>query len=122
MTPPVPVPADELFAVTVTSDGSSTVVTAAGEVDGCSAPRLATVLDSVVAGAAPNATVDLTAVTFLGSAGVHALAAAHRSATAVGARLRVLAARPAVVRPLQLTGLWPLLGADPAASPIIVAA
>ncbi len=122
MTPPVPVPADELLTVTVTTDTSSVVVTAAGEVDGCSAPRLATVLDGVVAGAPRDATVDLTEVTFLGSPGVHALAAAHRSATAVGTRLRVLAARPVVVHPLQLTGLWPLLAADPAAFPTTAAA
>ena len=58
-------------------------------------------------------TADLTAVSFLDSAGVHALAAAYRRAGAAGVRLRVLASNRAVLRPLQLTGLWPLLVTEP---------
>jgi anti-sigma B factor antagonist len=57
-------------------------------------------------------TVDLTAVSFLDSAGLCVLAAAHRRAAAQQVGLRVLASSRAVVRPLQITGLWQLLNAE----------
>jgi anti-sigma B factor antagonist len=37
------------------------------------------------------------------------LAAAHRRAAAEGVRLRVLASSRAVIRPMQITGLYDLL-------------
>jgi len=55
--------------------------------------------------------VDLVGVTFLDSAGLCVLAAAHRTAAARGIGMQVLAASRAVIRPLQITGLWSLLGA-----------
>ncbi len=57
-------------------------------------------------------TIDLDGVTFLDSAGLCVLASAHRRAVARGLRLRVLASGRAVIRPLQITGLWTLLGAE----------
>jgi anti-sigma B factor antagonist len=109
---PVVDPAEELLALTITSDAWSAQVTAAGEVDTCSAPRLAAALDTAVAGGAREVTVDLNAVTFLDSAGVHVLATAYSRARASETWLRVLASRRSVLRPLQLSGLWALLGAD----------
>ncbi|MDP5183541.1 STAS domain-containing protein [Blastococcus sp. BMG 814] len=87
-------------------------LTVAGEVDCTSAPQVAAVLDELVAAAPQEVLVDLTAVTFLDSAGLCTLAAGHRKALAGGGRLRVLAATRAVIRPLQITGLWDLLGGE----------
>jgi anti-sigma B factor antagonist len=53
--------------------------------------------------------VDLSGVTFLDSAGLCVLAAAHRRLKGRNVRLRVLATSRAVIRPLQITGLWELL-------------
>ena len=51
--------------------------------------------------------VDLRGVTFLDSAGLSALATAHRSAQAGGRDLRMRCGTTrAVARPLQLSGLW----------------
>ena len=53
--------------------------------------------------------VDLTGVTFLDSAGLCVLAAAHRRAARGDVRLRVVATSRAVIRPMQITGLYDLL-------------
>jgi len=95
---------------------ASALVTAAGEVDSCSAPRLAAELEDAIAGDALQVIVDLTAVTFLDSVGVHALAAAYRRAEAAVIRLRVRDSHRAMMRSLELTGLWGLLAAGPAIS------
>jgi anti-sigma B factor antagonist len=79
-----------------------------GEVDSSTAPGLRECLLEVLA--RPGMTeveVDLSQVTFLDSAGLSALAVAHRAAVRAD---RVLGLRcgtaRAVVRPLQITGLW----------------
>jgi anti-sigma B factor antagonist len=123
MPPPVSVPAHELLTIRVTV-APSAVVTAAGEVDSCSAPLLAAALQAAAdqARAGTEILADLSAVTFLDSAGVHVLADAHRRVTAAGGRLTVLAVGQAVRRPLQLTGLAGALGVEPdAAHPTISA-
>ena len=106
-----PAPTD-LVSVDVALSGPGAVVTASGEIDSTSAPvlrdRLTALLDEAVA----DVTVDLTGVTFLDSAGLCVLATAHRRAREEQVALRVLAATRAVIRPLQITGLWQLLGAE----------
>ena len=88
-------------------------VTASGEVDSSSAPLLRQHLDALLdAEGIAELTVDLDGVTFLDSAGLCVLAAAHRRAVEQGVRLRVLASSRAVIRPMQITGLWDLLGAE----------
>ena len=94
--------------VRAATSSSGTVVCVTGEVDSTTAPGLRSCLLEVIA--RPGATaveVDLRGVTFLDSAGLSALATAHRAAAAAG---RVLEMRcgttRAVVRPLQITGLW----------------
>src|SRR3954465_6366865 len=83
MPPPVSVPAHELLTIRVTV-APPAVVTAAGEVDSCSAPLLAAALQAAAdqARAGTEILADLSAVTFLDSAGVHVLADAHRRVTA----------------------------------------
>jgi anti-sigma B factor antagonist len=92
----------ELISVTASGDGR---VAVAGEVDCSTAPRLTACLDSVLESTPPELVVDLTRVTFLDSAGLHALVAAHGHAGRVGVPMRVLVATRAVLRPLQVTGL-----------------
>jgi anti-sigma B factor antagonist len=105
-------PTSELVTVTVSTSGTVVRVTAAGEVDSTSAPVLREQIDAVIDSAAPEFVVDLVQVTFLDSAGLCVLAAAHRRAGERGIRMRVLASSRAVIRPLQITGLWSLLGAS----------
>jgi anti-sigma B factor antagonist len=90
-----------------TSSAGCTVVVS-GEVDSTTAPGLRNCLLEVIArpGTAPIE-VDLRGVTFLDSAGLSALATAHRAADAAGRALRMRCGTTrAVVRPLQITGLW----------------
>lgn len=104
--------APALVTLTVAGSASHPQVTVTGEVDCSSAPEVRAVLDQLVDRAPTEVVVDLTGVTFLDSAGLSALAAAHRRAQAGGGRMRVLAATRAVIRPLQITGLWDLLGGE----------
>lgn len=105
-------PTTELVSVDVSLAGSGAVVTAAGEIDSTSAPVLGERLDSLFDDDLADVTVDLTGVSFLDSAGLCVLAAAHRRASGQGVTFRVLAASRAVIRPLQITGLWNLLNAE----------
>jgi anti-sigma B factor antagonist len=84
----------------------------AGEVDSTTAPPVQNRVERLLDAGARELTIDLTAVTFLDSAGLCALATMHRRAAADDVRLRVLAATRAVIRPMQITGLWHLLGGE----------
>ena len=100
----------DLVTVDVSTTESVVRVTAAGEIDSTSAPVLRERLDGILDSGAPEFVVDLVGVTFLDSAGLCVLAATHRRATAQGARMQVVAASRSVIRPMQITGLWALLG------------
>lgn len=102
-------PTSELVTIDVTHVGSDVRLTAAGEIDSTSAPVLKDRLDALLDGGTTDLTIDLTGVTFLDSAGLCVLAAGYRRASADGRRIRVLASSRAVIRPLQITGLWDLL-------------
>ena len=104
-------PIDDLVAIDVTGSAATGVLlTVTGEVDSSTAPSLRAVVDRAFADRARSLTIDLEGVTFLDSAGLCVLAAAHRRATGQGVGMHVLAASRAVIRPLQITGLWSLLG------------
>ena len=102
-------PSSDLITIDVTDDGPTVKVTAVGEIDSTSAPVLRTRLDALLDNGATNVTVDLTGVTFLDSAGLCVLAATYRRTSTEGLGLHVLASSRAVIRPLQITGLWDLL-------------
>ncbi|WP_281245442.1 STAS domain-containing protein [Geodermatophilus ruber] len=87
-------------------------LTVVGEVDSSSAPALRAALGDVLVAGVTQVIVDLDGVTFLDSAGLCVLAGAHRQATELGLRLRILASGRPVIRPLQLTGLWELLDVE----------
>ena len=113
MTAPfLPTDSGDLVRVDVSTHGPSVRLTVAGEVDSSSAGVLARHLSDALAGAASTLVVDLCGVTFLDSAGLSTLANAHRRAGQRQVTMRVLAATRAVVRPLQITGLWRLLAAE----------
>jgi anti-sigma B factor antagonist len=103
---------DELITLTVATIDDTARLSTAGEVDSSSAPMLHAELDRLLEAGYRELTVDLDGVTFLDSAGLCALAAVHRRAAAGGVRLRILASSRAVIRPMQITGLWDLLGAE----------
>ncbi len=106
------VPATDLVSIDVTGSSGGVLLTVAGEVDSSTAPSLRAVVDSAFAEGTPMLTVDLDGVTFLDSAGLCVLAAAHRRAAENGVRLRVVASTRAVIRPLQITGLYDLLAVE----------
>lgn len=105
-------PISDLVTVDVSRAGSAARVSAAGEVDSTSASVLRGRLDDLLDDGVIELTVDLGGVTFLDSAGLCVLAVTHRRALRQGAVLRVLATTRAVIRPLQITGLWDLLKAE----------
>jgi anti-sigma B factor antagonist len=94
--------------VRAATSSSGTTVHVSGEVDSTTAPGLRNCLLEVIA--RPGVTeveVDLREVSFLDSAGLSALATAHRAAEAAGRVLNMRCGTTrAVVRPLQITGLW----------------
>lgn len=101
---------DDLVALDVQRSDGVVCVVATGEIDSSSAPGLRRTLDAVLDDPdVSEIVVDLAGVTFLDSAGLCVLAAAHRRLKGRGVRLRVLASSRAVIRPLQITGLWDLL-------------
>ena len=110
------VPTTDLVSIDVTGSAAGVLLTVSGEVDSSTAPRLREVVDAAFADRVPALTVDLDGVTFLDSAGLCVLAGAHRRAVENGVVLRVVASTRAVVRPLQITGLYDLLAVEPGAA------
>ena len=105
-------PMSDLVRIHVSGTAPEMRVVADGEIDCTSAPVLREQLTSLLDDGVTDLTVDLTAVSFLDSAGLCVLAAAHRMAAERDVAFRVLASSRAVIRPLQITGLWNLLKAE----------
>lgn len=76
------------------------ILTAAGEIDVSTAPRLATALTEAAALAQPGdpLVLDLTAVEFLDSTGISALIVAHRNAEHLHLTWRICGLQPIVRR------------------------
>lgn len=85
--------------------GRTAVVTAAGEVDLTNADGFREALLSALNAGALGLIVDMTALTFIDSAGVTALVRAARRATATGATVRLAATAQPVLRVLNLVGI-----------------
>jgi anti-sigma B factor antagonist len=103
--------ADDLLGIDVAaaSTDGTVLVCPDGEIDSMTAPVLRLALMNARERPCTRIVVDLAAVTFLNSAGLTALAEAHHLARAEGIDLTVRGGGRAVVRPLQITGLWELL-------------
>jgi len=80
------------------------LISVAGEVDLLTADELTEALAAAVARHA-LVVVDLTAVAFLSSSGLAALALAHRAAVAADHVLRLVATCRVTLRPIQITGM-----------------
>jgi anti-sigma B factor antagonist len=109
----VPIGAAGDLDVSVTTAGQGTaVVHVSGDVDMLTAPVFAQQVRQQLHshdGEARSLVIDLTGVTFLGSAGLAVLAEARTSAAEQDVALRVVASSRLVLRPLQVTGLDKLL-------------
>jgi anti-anti-sigma factor len=99
-------------ARTAAADGRA-VVSLVGECDLTAREELTTVLLAAV-DSAPVTVVDLAALRFIDSSGVHGLITGHHAALRQGHRLHVVNAGGAVAHVLDMTGVGALL-APPAA-------
>jgi anti-sigma B factor antagonist len=88
-------------------DDRAIIVRAVGEVDLVTAPELKCSLRMACTLVSPPKLVvaDLSEVEFLGSAGLAVLVELHELGQARRTPLRIVASTPAVLRPLQITGL-----------------
>lgn len=93
------------FSAVTEWSGRTLFVAATGEVELVNAPQLESMLDQAIDDRPDVLVLDITAVTFLSSAGLAVLVRAHRNAEVAGARFRVVANNPATRRPIQLMGL-----------------
>jgi anti-anti-sigma factor len=91
------------FSCAVEPDRERVIVRAAGELDVSVASDVGATVDELLDVGFSHIVVDLSAVTFLDSAGVHMLVAAHRSAERRDQVLSLIAGPPDVHRVLELT-------------------
>ena len=100
-----------MVTITPVRAGTVSVLTVSGELDLTSGPRLRAALDDVLdergARAPKGIVVDLTAVSFLGSAGLAVLVDAHEHATLRGIALKIVidGAGSAVARAFQAAAI-----------------
>ena len=85
------------------------IVAVAGEIDLLTADQLREALEAEVV-RRELVVVDLTAVEFLSSSGLAALALAHRAAVEAGHELRLVAGNRVTLRPIQITGMADEIG------------
>lgn len=107
--------ADDLLSVDVMPSGTGTVicVSPAGEIDFVTAAVLRSALLSCLRPPCAQVIVSLDRVTFLNSAGLTVLAEAHHRAHADGIDLFLRGGSRAVLRLLQIAGLWDQLSPHP---------
>ena len=84
------------------------IVAASGDVDMLTAPQLREAIDAALGQQPEGLIVDLSAVDFLGSAGMQVLMEAHNQ-TGDSVRFAVVADGPATSRPLKITGIADLI-------------
>ncbi|MDI2131978.1 anti-sigma factor antagonist [Yinghuangia seranimata] len=99
-----------LFTVRVTVPAPDRArVHVGGEIDMDSGPRIESLMARQIADGRVRIEVDLGAVEFMDSSGIHMLLRVRRRAQEAGGRLDLLAAGPRVVRLLEVTGLTEIL-------------
>lgn len=92
------------MTTTVAAHDGATVLTVAGEVDLATAPALENAIDAILSGKPAALIIDLTSVSFLASAGMATLVAAHQRAGSATS-IAVVAEGPATSRQLKMTSL-----------------
>ncbi|MFD9700925.1 STAS domain-containing protein [Lentzea sp. NPDC059081] len=96
-------------------NGLAVVVRATGEIDQTTVTALSAELRTAVAMATPPfpVVVDLTGVTFFGSAGLNELLRHERDAATAGVPFRIAASHRVVLRPISMSGLDGVLHVHP---------
>ncbi|MEU6388046.1 STAS domain-containing protein [Streptomyces sp. NPDC046939] len=97
--------AADRLRVATTTRGDARVITVSGEIDHESGPPLREAAVDALAGRVPRLVVDLSAVTFMDSAGLNILLRAHRRAHDAGGWLRLAGVSANVLRILQIVGM-----------------
>jgi anti-sigma B factor antagonist len=89
-------------------DDDTYTVSLTGEIDMDRKPELRNIVMGYRRSTAANALVDLSAVTFMDSAGIATIVSLHKTATSRGGRVYLLQPPDILTRVLHLTGLLPL--------------
>ena len=89
--------------------GRVAVVAVSGELDMLTAPQVREAVQSALSQSPAGLIIDLTAVEFLGSAGMQVLMEAHNQTRGTETRFAVVADGPATSRPLKITGITDLI-------------
>ncbi len=97
-------PLADTMTTTVEAHEGATVLTVSGEVDLATAPALENTIDAILTGKPAALIIDLTGVSFLASAGMATLVAAHQRAGDT-TTIVVVADGPATSRQLKMTSL-----------------
>ncbi|PXX59197.1 anti-anti-sigma factor [Nocardia tenerifensis] len=97
-------PVADTMTTTVASRDGATVLTVSGEVDLATAPALESSIEAILDGKPAALIIDLSAVSFLASAGMAVLVATHQRAGESTA-IAVVADGPATSRQLRMTNL-----------------
>jgi anti-sigma B factor antagonist len=108
----------DVWSHAVGRDGTTRIVILSGEIDmSVHEAVLAVFLSQINEPETTIVRVDLTAVTFLDSSGLHALVTARQAAGQLGRRFTVTGAKGPVLQVLDLTGLSSLLAEHPTDTP-----
>ncbi|MEV4313744.1 STAS domain-containing protein [Actinocrispum sp. NPDC049592] len=94
-----------IISVRTSHQAQIAVVHVAGEVDMSSVEPLESAVRHELTARPPGLVMDLLNVVFWGSSGLRVLIQARDQAESASTRLRVVATAPAVLRPLELSGL-----------------
>ncbi|SNY47042.1 STAS domain-containing protein [Paractinoplanes atraurantiacus] len=99
-------PQDDLAPLVMAVRDVDAVVALAGEIDMDNAAQVRQFLDGVLQREQPrNLVIDMGEVTFLGSAGIHALLHCHTNADRLGSRLEIQHIRPQIQQVLEICGV-----------------
>ncbi len=94
------------------ASGDALILTIAGDVDSYSAPELARAFDEAIDSGRGPVIVDLTAVTFLNSAGLGALVATHKRLLSASRAMRLVCTDERIIRLLEITDLTEVFPID----------
>lgn len=103
---------DRLSVASASSDGIH-VLTVAGEIDYDTAPPLQHALRMSRLGTPPCVVLDMRQVTFMDSAGINLLIAAHRATAQAGGWLRLAGVQDSVMRTLRIVEIDTIIDCHP---------
>jgi anti-anti-sigma factor len=101
------------FSIEAVTDGPTTTLRVAGEVDLATADELSRAATAALQAGPDTLVIDLAAVTFLDSTGLAVLVAVTNQTTASGVRLTIRDPAPRVRNVIRITGLGEFLPIAP---------